>query len=76
LGDTLHVVEICCVSINAMPVVKSVMAISPPMILPTIAGVTDLREVGKAEEDREPDDKDEGANIAGESSKPGLLKRD
>jgi hypothetical protein len=54
--------------------VERAIAITPPMIPPTMIGVIDLREVGEAEEEREADGKDEGADLAWESSKPGLLK--
>jgi hypothetical protein len=59
-----------------MPMVKRAIAITPPMIPPTTAGVVDLREVVEGEEEREADGKDDGADLAGELSKPGLLKRD
>jgi hypothetical protein len=56
--------------------VKRAIAITPPMIPPTMTGVLDLRDVGEAKEEWEADGKDEGADLAGESSKPGLLKGD
>ena len=44
------------------------------MIPPTTVGVVDMREVGEADGELEPDGKDKGAVAVGESSKPGLLK--
>ena len=55
--------------------VKRDAAITPPMIPPTTAGVFNLREVGEGEEGCGPDGKDEGADLVGDSSKPGLWEK-
>ena len=53
---------------------KSAAATIPPMIPPTMAGVfVDLGEVGEAEEEGcGLDGEDEGADLVGELSEPGL----